>query len=1245
MYSCNQIQGTLDGERVSVADICFDYNSTTTPTPLAVALPRRTPARARPATRKADPLNQQLSQLDGTTAQSALATGHPVERQPTSRDHHESAAPSSTTADSWINQLSALTDFPEDDPAPHLPVYVAERTTVPPHCRKFLLIALPRTDFLSKNLLFSPNEKLYRRHLIVQEGVFTRNQKLLPVTNNSPYPVNVEVNMILGWLSLDCECISDCHESYDICNMLASAPQQTTSQPPPKSVAPAASPVKGPSSDTPDLPFDINPDLPQDDQRLLRLVLKRFQHCFVTAEKEVGLLRDVPGSKLRLNEERLIRTPPYKLSPAELNFLKEQLQGLEEGGLVTRSKSLYRNPIIVTRKSDGQFKAVWDFRKLNKLLANEPYDALPMESLLEKAHGYEYFGVLDLKLAYLQCPLDAASRKFTAFQIPGIGTFEFNGIPIGVKTAPALFQYIMDYIFSELRDKFPVISYFDDNLLCAHSVKELAYLLHCFLSLVDKHSISLSAKKCSFGYQQCKFLGYVLKDGQITQPDSRLQKIRDLQPPSDYKTVMSVCGVFNQLRRFVPNYADIASPITSLQKKSLEFHWGPLQEAAFAKIKNILLKNLPLYGYNPNYPTYLYVDASHQAAGASLFQKRPGEVKLALIECFSRKWHKNERNWPIFHKEYASAALALGHFRHLLLGKRFTLLTDSKPLTAYATMKPEGRLAKFCLVLSQYDFDIRWIEGRKNVFADVMSRLCPTEEPPTDFECMAESILFPVNAISTVPSPTQQGTAQQRQLGCLPTRREPPQPGPYYFTRSAAAAATTTAPTTPPSCTPENNSQPPQHIAKTTNTTKPAYCAEDLSYLMLPFSVSKDGEIRSFPEYFRGAQLTDEELRPIMEQLALQNDGEIRPGRSYHLKNGVLLHNQRLVAPSCIRHALLYTAHDLSGHHGQPKTLRAILDRGFVWKKLHEDVRSYCSTCSVCQSTKHPARPPQGFLHSTSAQHPFDCLAIDYCGPLTPSGTQRFTYILLITDCFTHFTYAYKTTACTSAKTIACLKDLFLKTGLCRRIIHDDATYFTSHDFRSFLASHNIIQISAPRYAHWVVGIVESRVKMLKFLLATYCFQESEWASLLALCVFFINSGYLSSIGTSPFKALYGYHPLWPADLQYLPSCPITLDQLQQSLRLVRRHIVSTWSTRRKTLKRRFDNGRQEIRYFHNQRVRICRIKRKFGIQKFVYQPAKIVARVSRVVYLVKAKRHGKFSVFPVHVRHIAPFFKRPVFT
>lgn len=78
----------------------------------------------------------------------------------------------------------------------------------------------------------------------------------------------------------------------------------------------------------------------------------------------------------------------------------------------------------------------------------------------------------------------------------------------------------------------------------------------------------------------------------MTLPESRLEKIQQLQPPSDFKVLQSVAGTLNFLRHFVPRYSDVAAPIISLLKSPDNFVWGEEQQKAFDLLKTILLKNL-----------------------------------------------------------------------------------------------------------------------------------------------------------------------------------------------------------------------------------------------------------------------------------------------------------------------------------------------------------------------------------------------------------------------------------------------------------------------------------------------------------------------------------------------------------------------------------------------------------------------------------------------------------------------------
>ncbi|CAI4220538.1 unnamed protein product, partial [Auanema sp. JU1783] len=66
---------------------------------------------------------------------------------------------------------------------------------------------------------------------------------------------------------------------------------------------------------------------------------------------------------------------------------------------------------------------------------------------------------------------------------------------------------------------------------------------------------------------------------------------------------------------------------------------------------------------------------------------------------------------------------ALTQFRTYVLGTHTTCITDHRPLTSLLTRRDLfGRLAKFQLVIQEYDIEIRYREGRLNDVCDALSR-------------------------------------------------------------------------------------------------------------------------------------------------------------------------------------------------------------------------------------------------------------------------------------------------------------------------------------------------------------------------------------------------------------------------------------------------------------------------------------------------------------------------------------------
>lgn len=55
------------------------------------------------------------------------------------------------------------------------------------------------------------------------------------------------------------------------------------------------------------------------------------------------------------------------------------------------------------------------------------------------------------------------------------------------------------------------------------------------------------------------------------------------------KQVRSFIGLASFYRKFIPNFADIARPLTNLTRKEVKFVWGDKQEQAFNELKQRLM--------------------------------------------------------------------------------------------------------------------------------------------------------------------------------------------------------------------------------------------------------------------------------------------------------------------------------------------------------------------------------------------------------------------------------------------------------------------------------------------------------------------------------------------------------------------------------------------------------------------------------------------------------------------------------
>ena len=136
--------------------------------------------------------------------------------------------------------------------------------------------------------------------------------------------------------------------------------------------------------------------------------------------------------------------------------------------------------------------------------------------------------------------------------------------------------------------------------------------------------------------------------------------------------------------------------------------------------------------YDPYLPLKVDCNASKYGLGAVLSHKYPDETEKPIAYA-SRTLTKNEINYSQVDKEGASIIFALKKFNQYSLGNNFTLTTDNNAIKNIFDPKTEinsiaaGRLARWALLLTQYNYALEFRKSKKHLNADMLSRLPVTE--------------------------------------------------------------------------------------------------------------------------------------------------------------------------------------------------------------------------------------------------------------------------------------------------------------------------------------------------------------------------------------------------------------------------------------------------------------------------------------------------------------------------------------
>ena len=152
--------------------------------------------------------------------------------------------------------------------------------------------------------------------------------------------------------------------------------------------------------------------------------------------------------------------------------------------------------------------------------------------------------------------------------------------------------------------------FIDDVIVYGNTLEEHARRLGHVLERFDRANLKLQPGKCVFAQPQVEYLGYVVSREGIRASPDKTKAVRNFPVPRNVKEVRSFLGLASFYRRLVPNFAQIAKPLTGLLRKDARFVWAEQQQAAFEALKIALCSEQVLAYPNFDSQFILTTDAS-----------------------------------------------------------------------------------------------------------------------------------------------------------------------------------------------------------------------------------------------------------------------------------------------------------------------------------------------------------------------------------------------------------------------------------------------------------------------------------------------------------------------------------------------------------------------------------------------------------------------------------------------------------
>ena len=177
-----------------------------------------------------------------------------------------------------------------------------------------------------------------------------------------------------------------------------------------------------------------------------------------------------------------------------------------------------------------------------------------MAAELQKLAHFPIISKLDLLKAYWQIALDEESCAYTATDFgAGIGVFEFEVLPFGMRNSGAVFQRIMDMVLAPFEEWTAV--FVDDVGIGAPTWDVALSRFEAVLAAFSDAGLWLGPGKVDLNSRPMRMLGHELRDGKFRPTSDVSRAIDDIRLPVTRVELRSVLHQFANSNPAVPALA------------------------------------------------------------------------------------------------------------------------------------------------------------------------------------------------------------------------------------------------------------------------------------------------------------------------------------------------------------------------------------------------------------------------------------------------------------------------------------------------------------------------------------------------------------------------------------------------------------------------------------------------------------------------------------------------------------------